>query len=655
MPHSPFIACILPKRFCVLCLAVVASTFPTLCAYSEEAAHAENEVLESSWKTRTHARVYEFSIPAPRGQITDRHGVPLANNRLGYNLELKFPIDSNFSDKEAVFFAKRWLMQVKNLLGKEVNLSDDIITQHYHNRKRMPLLLLQDVPKEKLDSLPKEYAPYLNALPVYYRYYPQGSLASHIIGYVSGARGRILTEPEPQEPLWSQPEGREGLEQYFNDQLAGIDGTLKITTDEEGKITSEGITTLPYPGFNVVTTLDIEIQKICESVLSKNAKRGAIVIVSPKSGDILAMASWPTYDPNLFVPNISVEDFDALNNNSNLPLFPRAYRSAYPPGSTFKIITGIAALDSGKISSGSYFPCPAYYTVGNATFRNHKKSHQGSMNFRKALAQSCNTWFYHVGILTGGKRIIDWATRMGLGYKSGIPLAGEASGNVPTNEYMLKHHGRKILDGDVANLSIGQGDLLVTPLQMAQAMGGVANGGTMYQARLVSQIQTINDAVEIPYPPRERSVLGLGHKTVKEIRAAMEGVVSSAGGTGRKAQVKGLQVAGKTGTAQWKPAKKQVVAWFCGFAPADEPRYAFSVLYEASPGEKAQGGRDAAPLISQVLTKILELEKQVSPPQVVAQAETQEEGNPAALPEKVIPIEEAKNLEIRPAIPLSNR
>jgi penicillin-binding protein 2 len=292
-----------------------------------------------------------------------------------------------------------------------------------------------------------------------------------------------------------------------------------------------------------------------------------------------------------------------------VPLLPRAYRSAYPPGSTFKTFVGLSALEEGKIKADTEFGCPSAIGVGNALFHNWKKTDAGSLNFIEALTQSCNTWFIQAGLKTGSKPIINWTTRLGLGQKTGLPLKGEEKGNIPTDEYMLRVQKRKILSGDLANMSIGQGDILITPLQMAQAYGVIADGGQFHQSRLVSQIQSLDNKVVAAYPDRIRDNLAIKPEIMDQLRKALVDVTESGNGTAHKAQVEGIHVAGKTGTAQWggggNPDKQRTAAWFAGFAPAENPRYAFAAVYEGEPGDNSiHGGSHGAPLIGKTLQKI---------------------------------------------------
>ena len=565
----------------------------------------QEETIIPTFETQKLARTYILDVPGPRGQITDRNGVPLAQNRLSYNLAINFPTPLDFSDAQTLSFAREKIDKAGKLIGRPLRISDEAILRHYRNRGIMPLEVAQNLSKPEYEEVKDNLPSGMIVRPIYVRVYPNGKLAGQIIGY-TGKTGRNPDGiVDNHETFWPETEGREGLEQTFNEMLTGKHGEYKLTFDKDGRKTSEKLIAPPEPGYNVITTLDVRLQELAEKALETKAKRGAIVIVDPNNGDILALASWPTYDPNQFVPSISTEQLTALQNDSDIPLLPRAYRSSYPPGSTFKIAVGIAALESGAVHPDDRFECVPAIQIGNVTFHNWKKGDRGALNFVQALTESCDTWFYQVGIKTSAEPIIDWALKLGFGAKCGIPLRGEAEGRVPNDEYMKATHGRRLLNGDIANLSIGQGDVQVTPLQMGQAMGIVANGGTFYQTRLVQQVQTFNNEIVTAYQVRAKRTLDLSPETVQELRTGMIDAVNSPGGTAHQASLDNVEVAGKTGTAQWGPkTKERTAAWFAGFLPADQPRYAFAALYEGDVGSKVHGGSTAAPMIADIFTKI---------------------------------------------------
>jgi len=573
-------------------------------------ASSEEETIIPTFETQKLARTYILDVPAPRGQITDRNGAPLAQNRLSYNLVINFPTPLDFSDAQALDFARQRIGEAGKLIGRELRISDDAILRHYRNRGIMPLEIAHNLSQQEYEKIKGDLPPGMMVRPVYVRIYPNGKVAGQIIGY-TGKTGRNPDGiVDNHETLWPETEGREGLEQTFNGMLTGKHGEYKLTFDKDGRKTSEKLITPPEPGYNVVTTLDLHLQQLAEKALEAKAKRGAMVIIDPNNGDILALASWPTYDPNLFVPSISTEQLKALQDDPDIPLLPRAYRSSYPPGSTFKIAVGIAALESHAVYPDDQYECVPSIQIGNITFHNWKKGDRGALNFVQALTESCDTWFYQVGIKTGAGPIIDWALKLGFGAKCGIPLRGEAEGRIPNDQYMKATHGRKLLNGDIANISIGQGDIQVTPLQMAQAMATIANGGTSYQTRLVQQVQTFDNQIATAYQVRAKRTLDLSSETSDQVRTGMINVVNGAGGTAHQASLDNVEVAGKTGTAQWGPKNKErTAAWFAGFLPADQPRYAFAAVYEGDVGSKVHGGSAAAPMIADVFKGVYQGEK----------------------------------------------
>lgn len=585
-------------------LGAVASA-QQLTSTATPAATPFEETIVPTYETQKLAHAYVLDIPAPRGQIVDRNGAPLAQNKLSFNLAVVFPTPLDFSDKQALEFTRDKIAAADKLLSRKLNITDELILRHYHNRGILPFEIAQNLSEEQHDSLQKKLPNGMVLRPIYMRVYPNGRLAGHIIGF-TGRTGRNPDNIiENHEVLWPETEGREGLEQTFNTMLTGQHGEYKMTFDKDGRKTSEKIVASPVPGYTVVTTLDLKLQELAEKALESKAKRGAIVIIDPNTGDILAMASWPTFNPNAFIPNISAEKFKELQDDPNIPLLPRAFRSSYPPGSTFKVTVGIAALESGAVTSDDQFDCAPSIQVGNVTFHNWKHTERGSLNFVEALTESCDTWFYQVGIKTGADPIIDWAQKMGFGAKCGIPLRGEVEGRVPNDQYMRQTHQRKLLNGDIANLSIGQGDLEVTPLQMAQAMAIVANGGKFLQTRLVQQVQTLDNEIVTAYQVREKRELNISQTTLDELHEGLIDAVNAPSGTAHQASMENIEVAGKTGTAQWGPKKKErTAAWFAGFLPAKSPAFAFAALYEGEVGSTVHGGSAAAPMIGKIFKDI---------------------------------------------------
>jgi penicillin-binding protein 2 len=590
----------------LLILLLALAVIPPCSAQTAGTNAPVDENPKPTWETQKQARTFQLGIPAPRGQITDRNGYPLAQSRLSYNLALQFPSPLDWKDPKVIAFARQQITFAKGFLGREIAVTDQAILTHYRNRGLLPLVLIEDLRPEELAAARRGLASHLILQQVYARFYPNGELASHIIGY-TGKEAPLSVRPiENKDLIFTESQGREGIEQTFDFQLKGKPGSMHLTYDAEGRKTSERIVQPPVPGDTVITTIDQNLQRICEKVLRENCKKGAIVVIDPWTGEIHAMASWPQYNPNHFVPVLNPQIYRQVSEDPSTPLLPRAFRSAYPPGSTFKTYVGVAGFQSGKLTAKDTYSGPQAIDIGNFTFHNWKKYNVGKLNFVEALTQSCNTWFIQVGIKIGAPDIILWANRLGLGKRTGIPLKAEAQGNIPNDDYMMRVQKRRILKGDIANMSIGQGDIVITPLQMAQAYGVIATGGEFHQTRLVKQIQGIDNKVLAAYPDRTRDDLQIKPQDMATLREALVAVTEDGQGTAHQAQAKGVHVAGKTGTAQWGPQNKQrTAAWFAGFVPAENPQYAFAAVYEGEPGDNSvHGGSHAAPLIGKVLKEI---------------------------------------------------
>lgn len=602
------------RRF-LLPAAAVVCLLPGLVSGQENAPILDNtgfvENPKPTWETQKQARTFVLGIPAPRGQITDRNGKPLAQTRLSYNLAISFPAPLDWTDSKILSFARQQITLASGLLKRDIQISDNAILTHYKNRAVLPMDIVEDLTPQELGVVQRGVTPNLLLRQTYVRFYPNGPLAGHIIGYTGREAPLSIRPIENKDLIFSDSQGREGLEQVFDNELRGQVGQLYVTFDANGNKMSERIAKAPVPGYNLITTLDEDFQRICEEVLAENCKQGALVVIEVKTGEILAMASFPGFNPNEFVPIVKPEVFDRYNKDEANPLIPRAYRAAYPPGSTFKTFVGFAGMETQKITPTEEFNCPTAIDIGNHTFKNWKKVGAGNLNFVEALTQSCNTWFYQAALKIGAPPIIEYAHRLGLGKRSGIPLNAENTGNIPTDEYMMRVHKRNIKNGDLANMGIGQGDILITPLQMAQAMGALAASGKFHQTRLVKQVQSLDNKVVAAYPDRLRDDIPVTPTVDKAIREALQDVVYDGQGTARRAQVKGVRVAGKTGTAQWGPTEKQrTAAWFAGFMPAEDPEYAFAAVYEGEPNDNSvHGGTHAAPLIGKAFKKIYDLKK----------------------------------------------
>jgi penicillin-binding protein 2 len=573
-----------------------------------EAEEKKKGDLSATLLTQKEARTMRLSIPAPRGQIVDRNGIAFASNRAVNYLALNYPFMDKATPEKILAFAKGKIDAANRLLGKNWSLPDDRLLSHYEHRRWLPLVfsIEESLNVEITPDQQKLLAPLLEdgllLQPAYIREYPKDDSACHIIGYTGKTRPLPLGPIADGDQLFEELEGREGLEVTFDSWLKGIPGEINLLFDPDGKLLADEVLRRPSPGRTVVTTLDYNLQKHTENALKKTARNGgAMVIMDIRNGDIMAMASNPGYDLNDFVPGVRQARWDELTSDPKQPTLARAFRGEYPPASTFKIITALGALESGRVTATTAFHCGISYLVGDRYFHNwNTKSDEGNMNVITAIKRSCNTWFYQAALAAGADPVTNMALRMGFGERTGIPIKAESKGNVPTNA------DHRILGGELANIAIGQGAVLVTPLQACLAMAALGDGVNMPQPRLVKQVQTIGGVVVDAAEPRPRRPVNLDPSHRDTVIKGMVAVVSGSGGTGRAAGIKKAQIAGKTGTAQWRVSKDQNLAWFTGFLPASQPVLAFAVVYEGRPGESVSGGAVAAPIVNEVFTKYFE-------------------------------------------------
>ena len=584
--------------------------------------------------TRRDARAITLALPAPRGVITDRNGDVLAQNRVMYRLSLQFPQFESVDEEFIVIWARERIAVASTLTKNLLERTDEDLLAHYRHRRWLPLYLTSLIRPDEAESISKRigtrYAKQLVLSPVYARYYPGHSLAAHIIGY-TGSSAKIPTGPiNYMEPLWEPSEGRAGFEKLYDPVLKGEPGVKRLIFDSDGRKLLEEQTKRPVPGGTVVSTLNLKWQRQAEKVLRENSKRGAFVVVDVVTGEVLVMASRPSFDLNMFIPRIGKKTYQALLDNPDRPLYARAFQGAYPPASSFKPVVALAALNNGTISKRTEINCPAYVEYGRHKLWNWSKSAYGPMAVVRAMKWSNNPWFAQVGNLVGSDQFLGLARRIGYGRLTGLPLIGESPGFVPTRQWVLERYHRRVTEGDAANWAIGQGALLATPLQVAQAMAGIANGAALPKLHIIKQVHDRRGRVVYDAKPERRNWLGISPEAIEIVHEGMREVVD--GGTGGRASLSFAKVCGKTGTGQWGPErKKQGVAWFAGFLPYKEPRLAFVALYEGRPGEKVSGGRNAGSMVPKFFEPLKDDVKElIEPPPkaliVVEEDDAKEEG-----------------------------
>ena len=552
--------------------------------------------------TRKNARTMSLAIPAPRGMITDREGRIYASSEVAYQPAIDYRLIKNASEQEIVSIGRKVIADFEAAGIKVSEKTDQQLISHYRDRRWLPLPIGSTIRESELSAKKKQT---LENIPngllesIYLRVYPAKESACHILGY-TGSQAKLPTGPiNHNDPLFERQEGRSGLELQFNKQLTGRPGVWRLMFDEQGNKILDELQVKPHPGHTIVTTLNMEWQRVAEKVLRENTiGRGAFVLLDVHTGEVLVLASVPNYDPNRFIPSISQKDYDALRNDKSTPLVSRAFAGVYPPASTFKTITIAAALRYRVINEHTIINCPQSIMIGNHRFRNHSEF-AGNINCVTAIVLSNNPFMYQIAATRepriGAARLCDMARRFGYGAVTGLPLADKA-GNVPDDAWMFRNYGRGFMAGDAANMAIGQGALLATPLQVAHAISGIANGQYLPKLQLIRQVLDPEGNVVYQFTPTVQNNLSDMSSALAIVRKGMRAVVD--GGTGRRAALDWVSNAGKTGTAQWgRPSDDCRLAWFAGFLPANNPRYAYAALYEGRPHQKISGGHMAAAIV----------------------------------------------------------
>ena len=583
-------------------------------------------------------------IPSVRGEILDRNGVKLVTNRPSFSVDfylkdmekgyaeafgrnkvpkVKYPhtvrgVYKETDETDVVQIVRETVLPRLEQLGIHEDFNAKQMQIHYRNDTLVPFTYMEDIDfsdmaklSERDLGLPGVDLPLRGV-----RQYPYGALAAHVLGYV----GQADTDPDDAKKFtYYQPdvEGKNNVEQAMDKWLRGEAGARVVKKNAKGVIEGDIGVRPPIPGDDVYLTIDARIQTIAENAL-RVIGRGAAVVVDPNSGNILAMASVPSFDPNEFVPSVSSDDWNKLIKDETDPLTNRAILS-YAPGSTFKTVTALSGLLAGK--GNNRYTCTGGVWYGNKYMKcwiaEHGGQH-GNLDLTDAIKFSCNAFFYQYGNATGIDMIDKVGTILGLGQKTGIELTNEAPGVLPGKEWLAENNPREHWsDGLTANTSIGQGDVKASPLQMSLIAATLANGGTCYYPRLIDRVvdHSGQDVIDpdtgkpVALPPRARvNLLDIGFKPdqIEKVRRGMWKVVNAPDGTAPKARLKNVEVAGKTGTAQfWRNGVKDNHTWFICFAPYDKPKYAVCVFLQ---GAKSGGGT-AAPIAARILDEMLALDQ----------------------------------------------
>jgi len=555
-------------------------------------------------------------LRAPRGVIRDRYGRILADNQPSFDIVFRpAPIESTLRVRSVI--ASDWLERVAGALDGDT--TDVKRKVHEANRTGQTAVLRRTAPFAVLAAV-EEYRSDLPGIDVQVgpiRHYPEGTLAAQLLGYAGEINDRELADREEKGYHLGDLIGKTGVERRYEEVLRGEDGAEFVVVNAMGK----RVATLddvppraPVAGRDVILTLDLDVQLALEEAMA-NIERGAAVVLDPRDGSVLAMVSKPVFDPNEFSRGISFARWRQLNSNGAYPLLNRAIQSAYPPGSTFKVVTMLAGLRQGLVTADSHEPtsCTGGYFFGGRRFGCWKKEGHGNLDLVSALQHSCDVYFYQLGLRMGLDPLEQTARALGLGEKTGVDLPSESRGLVPTSAYYdEKFQVGRWPRGLLLNLGIGQGELLATPLQLATMTAVVANGGRAVRPHVVSGVQGVS-AFRVERPVE--SGVSTAPEQWDAVHLAMRRVVEA--GTAGAARLPGVAVAGKTGTAQ-NPHGNDHALFVC-YAPAEAPTVAMAVVAENS----GHGGSVSAPIAAHVLRRLfLRDSTATAPPRAAAPADT---------------------------------
>ena len=535
-------------------------------------------------------RIRAVPVPAARGKILDRDGRVIVDNHSSYTLLL---------NRENLKTAH--LHEIADGLNLDYG---QLVARLDKFRKRPtyePVIIKEELTPQELEFVEAHRDPgtfpELTLIRAQRRLYPRDGLAAHVIGTVGEVSENELDSPEFAKYEQGEVIGKDGLERQYNDTLMGVDGQRRVVVDNMGRERAVLDDKPAVPGRDLQTTLDLDLQVVAE--LSLQGREGAVVALDPRTGEVLAMASRPAFDANLFAARIRTKDWNALVDNPDKPLLNRAIQAQLAPGSTFKPFMAMAGLESGLIDDGFHVHCSGGASFYGRWFKCWNKHGHGDVDVHKGIVQSCDVFFYTVGNRLGIDTIAKYAELAGFGHKTGIDLPHEADGIMPSTRWVMRNYHRKWYAGETISVSIGQGAVAVTPLQLASAIGGIAMGGMWKTPHLV------RDAT---HPVAFRKA-DFNPDNVAKVISGMFGVVNEGGGTGGKARLQNVAVCGKTGSAQvasnelvkslkgnTRLAELKDNAWFEGFAPRDNPEIVVVALLQGG-----MHGDRAAPVVRDVM------------------------------------------------------
>ncbi len=545
-------------------------------------------------------RIRSVRIMAPRGYVLDRHGSILVDNQPGYTLQLYRREAKNLED--SVDFAAAVLKLPRDQVRARVE-------RGLREPEFVPITVGENLGVEDVATIQARAPehPEFAITVSQRRLYTLGTAAAHALGYLSEASPDQIKSGENEYRLgdWM---GQKGIEGSYEKLLAGVDGQRRVVVDSHGREIAEEERVESSPGQNVFLTLDLDLQRIAEDYFRD--KVGSAVAMDPKTGEILALVSSPSYDPNWFTRRVSAAEWASLLSDSHTPLQNRAIQNAFSPGSVFKIFLAYGALAKGLVDPDQKVFCPGYATFYGRTFHCHKKEGHGWVNLRDAIKMSCDVYFYNLGRRLGIDRIAEISRSFGFGQPTGVDLPFEKAGLVPSEEWAREKRHARWYPSETISVAIGQGPVLVTPLQVARALSGLVSGGRLPTPHLFLASHDPRNGAPLRYQVETKDGLPLEPSRAAIVKSGMWAVLNEAGGTAFASRVPGLDAGGKTGTAQ-VVGRKAVIragverkkledhAWFAGFATIEDPRLVVVVFVENG----GHGGSAAAPLAQQLFAK----------------------------------------------------
>jgi penicillin-binding protein 2 len=516
-------------------------------------------------------RIRSRPLLAPRGRILDRDGRVIVDNQVSSRLLLR---RDNLKMEDLEPIADGLNLDLADLQEK---------VQHKSKEPKYEAIRLKDelTPADlSFINSHQDTFPELDVIQSRPRLYPQDGMMAHVIGYTGEISGAELDSPEFAKYRFGEIIGKFGIERQYNDTLMGQDGQQRVEVDNHGQVRRSEEEMPVIPGKDLTLTIDLDLQAVAE--LAMEGKNGAVVALNPRNGEILAMVSRPTFDPNKFIGHISTRDWATVTGNPDHPLLNRAIQAQQAPGSTFKPIVALAALETGAINEQTAIRCPGYLTLYDHTYHCMEKQGHGTLTLHNAIVHSCDVFFFSVGARLGIDNLARYADMVGFGHTTGVDLPGEAAGLVPSPSQLVRTQRRQWYAGETPPVAVGQGALTVTPLQLARAIGGVAMGGLWRSPHLVKNDAIAARKAEAHFDPTH----------VQDVVDAMYGVVNE-GGTGAPAAMSGIELCGKTGTAQLASLDKSKAeaarhggmnlkenAWFVGFAPRRDPEIVVVALFD---------------------------------------------------------------------------